>query len=106
MFLTLAAVTVLAFLPDYSALPEAASFNDLLNHAAAFMVLYLLCRLSYALTPMQITSFLFPYAMAIEIVQTFLPTRFASLEDLVADALGVSIGYLAARLLPTREKMG
>lgn len=102
-------ITVLAFLPDYSHLPDAASFSDLLNHSAAFCLLYLLYRFSYPHTTRQIIGLLFFYALFIEAVQAFLPTRCASIEDVVADTVGMAIGYGVgrwARLFPKRGTTG
>ncbi len=91
-FSALAAITTLAFLPDYSALPPVVSYSDLANHAAAFVVLYLLYALSYPHTARRIFMSLFIYGIFIEAVQAFLPTRFASAEDILADSAGLLLG--------------
>lgn len=40
---------------------------------------------------------LLTYGLMIEGVQAFLPTRFASIEDVIADSVGVVIGILILR---------
>lgn len=96
-FIALIAISTLAFLPDYSALPPIVSVSDLINHGVAFTVLTLLYRFSYTHSPQKILFFLFSYALFIEFVQAFLPTRCASLEDIVADSVGLLIGMLLGR---------
>lgn len=94
-YITLAAVTLLAFLPNYDALPPIVSFSDLLNHTVAFAVLYVLFTQAHPslLTKHTVFALLF-YAVLIEAVQYFLPTRYASGSDIIADAAGVLTGYL------------
>lgn len=91
-FSALVSISVLAVLPDYSALPKVASFNDLLNHGVAFTTLTILYALAYHHSIQRIVWSLLGYAVLIEIVQAFLPTRFASVEDIVADSLGIALG--------------
>ncbi len=94
LFSALLTISVLAFLPDYSELPPIVSINDLLNHTVAFIVLTLLFSLSFTHQWKHILSVLFLYALFIESVQSFLPTRCASIEDIVADSIGMLIAYL------------
>ncbi len=94
-YLTITAVTVLALLPNYDNLPAAISFSDLLNHAFAFGVLFLLFTLAHpSFSTKQTVLLLLIYAVWIEAVQSFLPTRYASLSDIAADGTGLLIGYL------------
>ncbi|MFY9143112.1 VanZ family protein [Sulfuricurvum sp.] len=106
-FTALSAITVLAVIPDYSCLPSAVSISDLLNHSIAFSVLTLLYRLSFSHTWKRILASLFAYALLIELVQAFLPTRCASIEDVVADSVGMVIGLIVSRQIvksvPTRD---
>jgi VanZ family protein len=89
-YIVLSAVSVLAVLPDYDALPPIVSFSDLLNHAVAFFVLYLLLRCAHPhLTRNHALLLLFGYALLIEAVQYFLPTRYAAFSDVAADAAGL-----------------
>jgi VanZ family protein len=94
-YITLGAVSVLAVVPNYNALPPAVSFSDLLNHAVAFMTLFVLLRCAYpALSLRRAVTMLLGYAVLIEVVQAFLPNRFASLSDIAADAGGMLLGFL------------
>jgi len=93
-FSALITISVLAFLPDYSALPPVVSFSDKLNHAAAFTVLILLYRFAFIHSTQHIVVLLLFYALFIEIVQAFLPTREASLEDILADSIGLGLGVI------------
>jgi VanZ family protein len=97
-FSALLAITVLAFLPDYSHLPQIVSLSDLVNHTAAFTVLFILYRLSYGHATVQIVLLLIGYGLFIEAVQSFLPTRSASLTDIVADGVGIILGYMTLKV--------
>jgi len=93
-FTALTAISILAFLPDYDALPPIVSFSDLLNHTIAFVVLFILATLGHpSILVKQIVYALVIYAFFIEAVQYFLPTRFASWSDIGADVAGLIIGY-------------
>lgn len=94
-FLALAGSALLAFIPDYSALPSVISFSDLLNHLIAFIILFLLLKGAYpSLSSSNIFILLFAYALGIEAVQFLLPTRSAALSDIGADTAGLLTGYL------------
>jgi len=103
-YTALVSITILAFIPDYSALPPIVSISDLINHSAAFAVLYLLYSLSYTHTIRRIIFTLIGYGIGIEIVQAFLPTRYSSLEDIAADCGGILMGYLVLKVF--RPVMG
>ncbi len=93
-YTVLTAVTILAFLPNYDALPPFVSFSDLLNHAFAFSVLYILLTNAHpSFSTIRVVLPLFLYAVWIETVQYFLPTRYASLSDIAADSAGLLIAY-------------
>ncbi len=99
-WITWSAVTLLAFIPRYSELPEFVSFNDLLNHAVAFFTLTILLAFAYShITFREIIFYLLFYAIMIEAVQYFLPTRHASLSDIVADSTGLFIALLLIKRL-------
>ncbi len=99
-YITFIAITLLAFLQNYDVLPPIVSFSDLLNHALAFTVLFILFRQAHpALRTKQIVITLFFYAVLIEAVQYFLPTRYASWSDIGADGAGLLLGYLILSLL-------
>lgn len=94
-YIALSAITILAFLPNYDALPPLVNISDLLNHAVAFAVLFILLKMAYPKLLLNYAlGFLLTYALWIEAVQYFLPTRFASWSDVLADSVGMTIGYL------------
>jgi len=92
-FVALLGISTLAFLPDYSALPPLVTMSDLLNHAIAFLVLYLLYTLSFCHSVKRKLGTFLIYAIGIETVQYFLPTRYASFEDIAADSIGILLAY-------------
>lgn len=98
-FSALFTISVLAVLPDYNALPPIVSVSDLLNHAAAFFALALLYFLAYSHSIQRIGVTLIAYGILIELVQAFLPTRFASLEDVVADSVGLMGGMVVVKMI-------
>lgn len=68
---------------------------DKLNHLFAFMVLYLLLTLAFPRLPVWVKIFLlFVLASQIELFQMLYPPREPSMLDIVADMIGVAIGYL------------
>lgn len=102
-FLTLCIVTVLALIPDYSQLPPVVNISDLLNHTAAFTVLSFLYLNSFKHAYRVMLSFLGAYAIAIEAVQSLLPTRYASIEDIMADLLGIMLGIMVSKTAHRRK---
>jgi VanZ family protein len=106
-FAILSISTTLAFLPDYSNLPPIVEISDLLNHATAFTVLTLLYRISFSHSWNRLFASLFLYAVFIEFVQYFLPTRCASFEDIAADGVGMFLGFLGNKWMrKIRPAMG
>ncbi|MGZ5209018.1 MAG: VanZ family protein [Sulfuricurvum sp.] len=104
-FIALIAISILAFLPNYSALPSIVSISDLINHAVAFTVLSVLYSLSYPYYSLKQTLLtLIGYGIFIEIVQAFLSTRYASIEDVLADSVGLIIGLVLLKIF--RPTMG
>ncbi len=69
---------------------------DKLNHTVAFMTLYLLISLSFRdfINTKYKIILLLIIAVQIEMVQSFLPNREASLLDIIADMTGVMVGYI------------
>jgi VanZ family protein len=102
-FSALIIISTLAFIPDYSGLPPIASFSDKLNHTAAFTVLFLLYRFAFTHSTQRILMSLLFYALFIEVVQAFLPTREASLEDIFADSIGLVLGILLGRWIEKKR---
>lgn len=73
---------------------------DKLNHFAAFAVLYLLLTLAFGdMKTRSRVLLLMAFAVQIEIVQHFIPDRDFSLLDIVADGIGIFIGWGIWRLL-------
>jgi len=93
------AITILAFLPNYDNLPDIVSFSDLLNHTLAFTTLAVLLQKAYTSLPYsKIVVRLAFYAVGIEVVQNFLPTRVASLSDIAADVTGLLLAFIILRV--------
>jgi len=101
-FITLASVTLLAFIPDYSSLPAVIEVSDLANHTIAFATLTLLYRFAYSHTIYRLGVTLIGYGAGIEVVQAFLPTRSASLLDLLSDIVGILFGIWFYKLVAKR----
>jgi len=72
---------------------------DKSNHFFAFFVLYVLLSFSYSLCTKVKVFWLILFAIQIEIVQYFLPNRYFSLLDILADSIGLVLGLLAYTLL-------
>jgi VanZ family protein len=84
----------LAFLPNYSNLPEIVSVSGVINHFLAFFTLYILFSYAYpTLTCKRRITLLIIYAFFIEIVQYFLPTRAAEFMDIVVDSVGIFVAF-------------
>lgn len=72
---------------------------DKLNHLAAFAVLYILLSAAFGLLKIWTrVILLMVFAVQIEIVQHFIPGRDFSLLDIVADGIGIVIGWGIWRL--------
>jgi len=84
-------IAALSFMPSYDPLPDFVSFSDILNHFSAFFILYTLHTFAFAnvTTFRRITLFL-AYGLFIEMVQSFLPTRDASLTDFAVDTVAIT----------------
>ena len=96
----LAVVSWLAFMPA-SAAPTVQHL-DKVQHLAAFMTLALVASLCWApsrRTELATMLGLLAYGLFIELVQSQLPTRSASVADWLADAAGVALGLLLMRQL-------
>jgi len=103
-FSALLFTTTLAFLPDYSDLPEVVSISGIFNHFVAFFTLYILFERAYPqLTCKERILFLLIYAVFIECVQYFLPTRAAEIIDVIVDTVGILSAYFLLPLLKKRK---
>lgn len=102
--IALLTIFILAVVPNYDYLPPVFSLSDKLNHLAAFFVLAGLAYGSRYNHPYRLQLYsLVGYAVVIEIIQYFLPTRFFSLSDVVADLLGVGL-FLFIKGLVSKQK--
>ncbi len=75
---------------------------DKLNHAAAFAVLTLVALFAFPRSPRRpwlVLAGLLCFGGAIEIAQSFTPTRNAEWGDLLADAVGMLAGAFGAMLV-------
>lgn len=100
--LLLLAVTVTTYLAVVPApLPADVDISDKLLHAGAFCVLFWLTDSSWpasGINPVKV-SLLFGYGAMIEIIQSYIPYRDASLLDLAADGSGMLFYWLMIPLL-------
>ena len=81
--------------------PVASDVPDTVNHVLAFGALALLADFSFPATRFGAAKVLplLAYGALIEVVQSFLPYREASLADLAADATGIAIYAVAMPLV-------
>lgn len=79
--------------------PDAPSLGwDKANHMAAFTLLALLGCRAYPSHNRIVLAGLLVYGGLIEVLQSFTDYRMAEWADLLADALGLPLGWMAARL--------
>jgi len=72
------------------------SMWDKSNHLIAFFTLYILISLGFReLSVIKKSLYLLLFAIQIEIVQHFIEGRYFSLLDIVADSIGIALGYIA-----------
>jgi VanZ family protein len=102
----LAAITFLATTREESLLLK--DISDKANHILAFYVLALLVDFSFPKEKLGFAkvSALLTYGLLIEITQSFLPNRTASLLDLVADGVGLAFYKLSLPLLRHVSTLG
>jgi VanZ family protein len=79
-------------LPDHPALRGK---NDLALHVAAFLALSLPLLLAWPARRMRVVAVLLGLAVAIEVVQIWLPRRNPGLDDVLASMAGVLVGLMA-----------
>jgi len=92
-FICLVVITYLAFVPNYNGLPKFLSLSDMANHFFAFFVLSFLFDFSFNLSKGKKGFILFGYAILIEVVQYYLPTRDFSVGDIIVDIGAISMYY-------------
>lgn len=95
--LALAVIFVLAMIP-VAVVPEVVSNQDKLHHSAAFATLMLLGRGGWPTRLGLVALGLLGYGVLIELCQhTFTTNRVGELRDVIADGLGIALGWLVAR---------
>ena len=95
--LALVLIFIVAMIP-MAVVPELVSFQDKLHHSAAFAVLMLLGRGGWPARTAALVAGLIGYGVLIEVCQHTLTTnRVGEFRDVVADGLGVAIGWLLCR---------
>ena len=97
-FVFLIAIEYLALTPAQIKLIE--NSWDKANHFIAFAVLYVTLHFGFSRLNLGAkVAILLAYGIQIEIMQSFVPNRYFSLLDVVADGIGIVFGILAARIL-------
>lgn len=97
-FITFGVIEYLALTPQHIEMIE--GFWDKQNHFIAFFVLTILLGLAYSqLTAIKKFGLLVLMGFQIEIMQYFIPGRFFSLLDIVADSVGIVIGIVVWRIV-------
>lgn len=94
--LCLLAVLTLALLPPATPMPTTGW--DKTNHLLAFSTLWVLGRQAYPARPGRLIAGLLVYGALIELLQAMTPHRLADWSDLLADALGMALGWLLYRV--------
>lgn len=75
--------------------PIPSAGNDKINHILAFIELTVVSRLAWPnLRPIFLALILLGYGLSIELIQDQLSYRYFSLADLLADGIGIAIGFL------------
>ncbi len=97
MAITLALITVIAWLPGTEGRPTLIGW-DKLDHVASFIALTLLARAGWPTAARwRAAVLLFTYGVLIELVQsTDIVGRTASVSDAVANAVGIALGLAIA----------
>ena len=88
----LVSIGVLSLLPQ-EALPDT-GISDKLEHLAAYATLCLIGQYAFDSQVRRLATGLFLYGVLLEGLQSLVPGRYPSLADIVANSLGVGIGYL------------
>lgn len=75
------------------------SYSDKINHVVAFIILWILFTHAYLLKIWLAFIVLLGYGFLLECIQRFIPYRDFSWLDLIADAVGLSIGFIMSFFL-------
>ena len=81
-------------------------FWDKINHAFAFFVLFILANFAFKIRKIWIFFWLIIFGLQIEIVQNFLPKREFSFLDIIADFIGICIGFFTTKIYEFWRKNG
>lgn len=98
----LATVLVLSLLPVPAGL-QVFSWQDKLEHAAAFLALGLLGQFAWPRHARHVAGGLLAYGALIEVAQSFTAWRTGDAADWLADALGVGLALLVVRARRARR---
>lgn len=94
--ITLVVIFILAMIPMV-VVPEVVAWQDKVHHTAAFAVLMLLGTAGWPGRNMRVAGGLLAYGILIEVCQyAFTINRVAEAADVVADSLGILLGWLVA----------
>ena len=93
-------VCYLSLTPEIE-LPLGFKWDDLLYHSLAYLWLSILPFLGFQGLRTAITSALlmFPLGVGLEVAQSFVPGRFFSITDMMANSFGVFLGILLGKYL-------
>lgn len=91
------AISVLAI--KISHVPLIDQTNDKFKHMLAFAYLAAGLSLFWSWSWQKVSILLLIYGVVIELVQSFVPGRYASAWDVLADCVGIALGILSARML-------
>lgn len=86
-------------------LPQQIPNSDKIGHIIVFFVLGLLLFKATNLNRVQQMLLLLGYGIAVESVQHFIPYRSGSLDDVAADAFGITLFYLLTMIPALRLKL-
>ncbi|OGV72529.1 MAG: hypothetical protein A3B82_05290 [Methylophilales bacterium RIFCSPHIGHO2_02_FULL_57_10] len=95
-------VLLLSLMPPVSNMPTTGW--DKTNHLLAFAFLFILGRQAYPGRNAAVLLGLLLYGGLIEVLQSFTPDHFAELGDLIADGLGLMIGWGLAVLFSESDR--
>ena len=98
LVVALVAITTLALIPQEEV--PLTTLWDKADHALAFLVLGVLVQLAFPMARFGrlLAPALFGYGVLLELLQTLTPTRVGSVDDLLADAVGLLLAALCIRL--------
>jgi len=97
-------VLFLSLMPPEPSMPTTGW--DKTNHLLAFAVLFILGRQAYPGRNAAVLLGLLFYGGLIEVLQSFTPDHFAELGDLIADGLGLIIGWGLVVLFGKSDRTG